>query len=192
MLSVATKEVQVDPERREIGQLEQGLVAGKIARTHFDIEDRSGERRSDIVRRQAHVALDDREPLPLPDLIANPDMDGLYRSGETCADTGMTAFDGREQSLHFVCVSNDSAADRGRANANFVRGVFRNGRVVGVFAFLVLFVIAGCGLLPTSAAAEYEGCKKHQKGGTHDPGAHGCLSVRLALLGPTNGSPVRR
>ena len=79
VLRVAPKQMQVDPERGEVGDLEQRLLAGEITGARGDVQYGSPKRRSHRVRCQAHVALDHRESLTCLYEVTNTDRSLIER-----------------------------------------------------------------------------------------------------------------
>src|SRR5690606_6537569 len=99
VLGITAEQVEVDPDRGQVSELEQRRVAGEIAYRRIAHEDRAGKRRTHGVVRKAHVAFDHGQCLASAHAVPDADPDLADRPLESRNDTRVASFDRGYQAL---------------------------------------------------------------------------------------------
>src|SRR5690606_23556594 len=129
VLGVGAKDVEVDPELREIGDLEQRrALTGQAADRGTALDDDAGDRRGDAVGAQAQVALDRRQCLAGADLVPDVGAQRTDRARETGGDLRNTTLDRGQQALHLMLVGDHAGAGGLGLDTGLFRYLRRRGR----------------------------------------------------------------
>jgi hypothetical protein len=134
VLGVSSKQVQVDPQGSQVREFEQRLVAGEISRDCRNVKDSSAKRRLYRVRREAHIAFDGGQSLTGFHDIPDTDVHRLHGSCVSRAYSGVFAFDGCEQTLHFVRIAHGPRAYRRASYSKLVGSFLIDHRLIVVLA----------------------------------------------------------
>src|SRR5690606_42812 len=129
VLGVGAKDVEVDPELREVGDLEQRrALTGQAADRGPALDDAAGDPRGHAVGAQAQVALDRRQCLAGADVVPNVGAQRTDRARKAGGHLCNTSLYGGQQALYLMFVGDHAGADGLCLDPRFVGDVGRDER----------------------------------------------------------------
>ena len=196
MLGVGAEDVQVHPQRGQVGDLEQrGALRRRHAHGGRTRHDHAIDRRGDGVGGQAEVALHCREHLAGAYLVTHAHSHGTDWSGEACSDLRDAPIDWGQQPLHLMLIGNLTGSSRRDLDTRRLRSFGRDLGFQRRFLVLaVLFALSGVASFRCFVGGRRVAGRQHQGHAQCGPGKaiHGVSPVEAAAGGVTSAWPVSR